>query len=349
MKKQNAITLIALIITIILMLILAGVVIGLTLGKNGLIKVAVQANKNQTISKMKEELVLALHKLQLNKIGEAVLEDVTQDYIDNEIEEYNCNVKSNSLNNAKLVTMLNGEITGKFLVDENLNITEVDDSQTEIEISYIPISRDEDKLNILITMKENKNGIAKIKCPNELELVATNKKEIIAIDYKVEAKFGTEYNFKILLGNGEEIEKMLIINKILYAYTGSEQALILESGNYKMECYGARGGNGYGKSKGGYGGYVCGTTSLSKDTQLYLYIGQAGQDGNSRRASFNGGAIGGADNYGSDENGGSGGGATDIRLNQDLSSRIIVAGGGGGAGRMALVPWRSRRNNHWAK
>ena len=85
MKKQNAITLIALIITIILMLILAGVVIGLTLGKNGLIKVAVQANKNQTISKMKEELVLALHKLQLNKIGEAVLEDVTQDYIDNEI------------------------------------------------------------------------------------------------------------------------------------------------------------------------------------------------------------------------------------------------------------------------
>lgn len=349
MKKQNGITLIAQIITIIIMLILVGIVMSLAVGDNGLIKVAVQANKNQIISEMKEELVLALHKLQLNQIGEAILENVTQDYIDNEIKECNCSVKSNSLTDAKLITMSKGEITGKFLVDENLNITEIDDSQTELEISYIPISRDKDKLNILITIKENKNGITKIECPNELELKTTDKKEMITIDYKVEAKFGAEYNFKILLGNGEEIEKTLIVNQILYAYTGSEQVLILKSGNYIMECYGARGGNGFGYSKGGYGGYTCGTISLIQDTQLYLYVGQAGQDGNSRRASFNGGAIGGADDYISTENGGSGGGATDIRLNQDLLSRIIVAGGGGGAGRMEFVSWRSRRNNYWTK
>ena len=40
MKKKQAITLIALIITIILMLILAGVVISLALGEKGLINIA---------------------------------------------------------------------------------------------------------------------------------------------------------------------------------------------------------------------------------------------------------------------------------------------------------------------
>ena len=40
----------------------------------------------------------------------------------------------------------------------------------------------------------------------------------------------------------------------------------------------------------------------------------------------------GGDTYGGAENGGSGGGATDIRLTNELTSRIMVAGGGGGAG-----------------
>ena len=39
-KNKNGITLIALIVTIILMLILAGVVISLTIGENGLINTA---------------------------------------------------------------------------------------------------------------------------------------------------------------------------------------------------------------------------------------------------------------------------------------------------------------------
>ena len=40
MKKQKGITLIALVITIIILLILAGVVINLTLGENGIIRLA---------------------------------------------------------------------------------------------------------------------------------------------------------------------------------------------------------------------------------------------------------------------------------------------------------------------
>lgn len=54
MKKQRGITLIALIITIIIMLILAGVVINLTIGKDGIFKIAKQAVKNYTNAEAKE-------------------------------------------------------------------------------------------------------------------------------------------------------------------------------------------------------------------------------------------------------------------------------------------------------
>ena len=110
--------------------------------------------------------------------------------------------------------------------------------------------------------------------------------------------------------------------------------LPLWPGTYKIECYGARGGNGNGFSLGGYGGYTSGTTTITEFTMFKVNIGQAGQDGNSRRESFNGGAIGGYDTYNGVENGGSGGGATDIRLTSNIEDRIMVAGGGGRSRRM---------------
>jgi len=45
-KGQNGITLVALVITIIVLLILAGVTISLTLGDNGIFKTAEQAARN---------------------------------------------------------------------------------------------------------------------------------------------------------------------------------------------------------------------------------------------------------------------------------------------------------------
>ena len=117
-----------------------------------------------------------------------------------------------------------------------------------------------------------------------------------------------------------------------FNYTGNVQQITLEEGIYKLECYGARGGNGYGNSSGGKGGYISGLITIPSTKSLFIYVGQAGNDGNGRRNSFNGGAIGGYDTYGGTENGGSGGGSTDFRFTEDINSRLIVAGGGGGAG-----------------
>ena len=124
-----------------------------------------------------------------------------------------------------------------------------------------------------------------------------------------------------------------------FDYTGAVQSITLPKGIYKLECWGAQGGNGCTDNSytGGKGGYSIGTISLNTKITLYIYVGgrgvssEASGSGAIRAGGFNGGGSG--RDWSSTNHGGSGGGgATDIRINQDsFYARIIVAGGGGGA------------------
>ncbi len=73
MKRQNGITLIALVITIIILLILAGVTLNLTLGEHGIIKMAEKAGKNYVNSAgdEKNKLEGLLNEVQniINNVG----------------------------------------------------------------------------------------------------------------------------------------------------------------------------------------------------------------------------------------------------------------------------------------
>lgn len=96
-KSESAITLIALIITIILLLILAGVVISLTIGDNGIIKIAKEANIKQIQAEMKEQLELKIVDIQGQKLGEVVLNDLDNLQIDGyivQVEEIKENRKN---------------------------------------------------------------------------------------------------------------------------------------------------------------------------------------------------------------------------------------------------------------
>lgn len=77
-KLNSGITLIALIITIILLLILAGVVINLVLGENGIIALAQRAGIDHKKAAMREQLVLEIANLQGEKLGTATLKDITR-------------------------------------------------------------------------------------------------------------------------------------------------------------------------------------------------------------------------------------------------------------------------------
>ena len=76
MRNSKGITLIALVITIIILIILAGVAINLTLGENGILKRTEEAKLKYEIAQAKEELDLKIAELQVEKQGSATLQDV---------------------------------------------------------------------------------------------------------------------------------------------------------------------------------------------------------------------------------------------------------------------------------
>ena len=105
------------------------------------------------------------------------------------------------------------------------------------------------------------------------------------------------------------------------------------SGEYLLQVWGAEGGSYGGASTGvgGKGGYSYGTINLDVGDKLYVYTGGQGTYGKTTTNTVkdSGGFNGGGD---AAYLGGTGGGASDIRVNSDsLYSRVIVAGGGGGA------------------
>lgn len=114
-----------------------------------------------------------------------------------------------------------------------------------------------------------------------------------------------------------------------YGYTGSAQTAALSAGTYRLETWGAQGGDGTAVANtGGKGGYSKGEITLATDQSLYVYVGGMGGAGAS--VGWNGGGTGGDAGHT-----GAGGGASDIRTvsgawNANLATRLIVGGGGGG-------------------
>ena len=129
-----------------------------------------------------------------------------------------------------------------------------------------------------------------------------------------------------------------------FTCTKKEEVLLLGKGFYQLFLFGAEGGsfedvNYQSKAgNGGKGGFTYGVLELKKQSTLYINVGCKGtQSPNSvwnpgEHHLLEGGFNGGGDCW-TQCGSGTGGGASDIRLNtNDLIDRIIVAGGGGGAG-----------------
>jgi uncharacterized repeat protein (TIGR02543 family) len=116
-----------------------------------------------------------------------------------------------------------------------------------------------------------------------------------------------------------------------YNYTGKCQKVTLPRGTYRIDCYGGKGGGNTGAS----GDKTTGYYTVTKDTDVYLWIGQAAT---SKTGGWNGGGtVTETDVYG-------GGGRTDVSLKgtdgstswnntTHLNSILISAAGGQGQGK----------------
>lgn len=115
-KTQKGITLIALIVTIIMLLILAGVSISV-FGENGIIFTAKKAKNEQQIAEAKESLIIKLADILAGESGNNDLSKLEQ----MDIEGYDVQVTDI----GRIVTMTKNNNDYFFFVDENFNVHEL--------------------------------------------------------------------------------------------------------------------------------------------------------------------------------------------------------------------------------
>ena len=142
MKKQTGITLIALVITIIILLILAGIVIFFGLGDKGIITKAITAKNDTDEAKIKEEIEMILLQVQIDKQDTITLDDLQLwigsnqpdiSIIDNRPEENTIDLYyQNSIikvsNDLKIIEIIKSEfniIINKKIKNEQITITPI--------------------------------------------------------------------------------------------------------------------------------------------------------------------------------------------------------------------------------
>lgn len=84
-KKEEGITLIALVITIIVLLILAGIVLNLTIGQNGIFTRAEIASNTWENAKIKEKLGMVVASVGIDEVG---YKELSQNSLQNELNKY---------------------------------------------------------------------------------------------------------------------------------------------------------------------------------------------------------------------------------------------------------------------
>ena len=219
LKSQKGITLVALVITIIVLLLLAGIAIASLGGENGIFAKVKQAKKTHIESEMKEQLTMGLQELQIAKQGNATLDDVTQDWANEAIlSDYSPVLQEDASLNGKLIIMTKDNVKGKFLIGQNLNIETIEYNTSSVEIEYTTISRIENKVKINIVVTDKINGVKQIEYPegNPLKVVSVTKEQI-SIYYEVELE--KEYKFVITTRDGNKTEKIIKIDDYYYNVT----------------------------------------------------------------------------------------------------------------------------------
>ena len=192
-KFNKGITLIALIVTIIILLILSGITIATLTGDNGLFARAKQAKEEYSMSSAKEKLELILFELQTAKVTDNNYNE--NEYIDNKIQENEMSV------NEDVVT-----VDGwKFEIDRSTlriisSLGKGEESQKIKIASTVEVTSDYTKANIKL----------EITSENELNTVKVNEEDV-TIPEKADGKYIIE---KEVMENG---------NYTVYAKTSNEE------------------------------------------------------------------------------------------------------------------------------
>lgn len=243
------------------------------------------------------------------------------------VKTYTIHAKRASLPSTEHSTKLNSlEVKGFPLTDtfdpyaNDLNVLI---SGNTIDLDITATSIDPDNKITITGDKYLKNRVGFVKIVVEDTKDSTVEPTTYLLNYVKETVTDTDFGFD---------------------YTGNVQEWSAPyTGKYQFQAWGASGGNTLSDAtKGGNGAYTSGNIYLNKNDKIYIYVGGQGTDSSIKTGVTAGGYNGGGNAYNSrtscSQQEGSGGGATDFRLNdgswndaKGLASRIMVAAGGGGA------------------
>ena len=319
-KYQLGITLIALVITIIVLLILSGVAISMITGEGGLFSKSNHAADRYNIESQKEGN-------KINQLMTYLNGNYTEEFVDEENDE-SISININIANSTAL-----------FGITGTVNVSVQGDTIDNSKSKYIFVKDNGASIgkNINNYTEGNLTGenttIEKAKGPGNwylhvLVTTSTGKKaSAVSSNY-------------ITIAETEEI-----------GYTGSEETRQLLVGNYKLETWGAQGGsviNSGTTYRGGYGAYAVGNLQINENKTIYVNVGGTAGSGYSigntdyvTQGGYNGGgATGGrwTGNANATQLYGAGGGCTHIAYDTGLLSELgstenvlLIAAGGGGA------------------
>lgn len=214
-KKEKGITLIALVITIIVLLILAGVSLKLIAGGEGIIGKAEKATQKYSEEAAKEKLLLAIAELQVEVISNENRNIILEDFLKMENEQINVEknddgtiLKNTDENNQEYAEVTIDGYSFKVYPDGNVVANGIQEIQEKLSIEYKikETSADESTIKLEITFKSN-TGISQIIYPNNEPAQDGDGKNNITIEYEVNS--GVDYIFKVIGMKETELEKTI--------------------------------------------------------------------------------------------------------------------------------------------
>jgi len=209
-KESKGITLIALVVTIIVLIILAGISINLILGDNGIITKAKETKETYIKAEIKEKIQLALAEIQIEAFKEQV--NLTLEDISKKDGKYNIKNKIETIEWEENVNCL-GILDGYYFnIDEKFQVF-IGDSVTDLNVSIINIEGNEIQENTY-------SSDVKIKLDANFK-----GGELIGIYYSLDNwntyQEGNEINLKIKENEGQNVKK--------YKAKGKKEKLEIET------------------------------------------------------------------------------------------------------------------------
>ena len=153
-KKQSGITLIALVITIVVLIILAGVAINLTLSQNGIFNKATQAREKYSAAEAKERLEQEILNIQIEAVKEG--KEFSLKYLNEKLDKTKYEIILDDEENPTIAVIK--EINSNFYltVDSELNIIKVEEKEPKPQyIKFGEVTWENGKASITLTTKEN--------------------------------------------------------------------------------------------------------------------------------------------------------------------------------------------------